>query len=315
MRTVPLIVLAHEGPSVRAYLARMRHAGLRPDRIVLMVQGRHPVTKKPLGWWLPRRARMWYAEKAQEHAHNYWPRRIRAKHPRLVEAMIREMQRVCHDAAGLIDEMLGEFRYERYAANVDRVLVRNLRDGALAEVLSGLAPGAVLYTGGGIVPRTILGIAGLRILHVHPGHLPEVRGADGLLWSTLVRGRPGMSCFYMNAGIDTGDIILARDYPPLCFNVPAGHRPDHRTLYRAIFSFCDPLLRAELLVDQVLGSPGDLGALPAVRQDPSEGNTYHFMHPALRQVALARLFRQSAPAVETASCLCRGGTRTACFCP
>ena len=301
MRTVPLIVLAHEGPSVRAYLARMGRAGLRPRRIVLMVQSRHPVTKKPLGRWLPHRARLWYAEKVREQAYNHWPRWIRAKHPRLVDAMIREMQRVCHDPAGLIAEMLGEFRYERYAANVDRVLVRDLRDGALAEVLSGLVPGTVLYTGGGIVPRTVLDIAGLRILHVHPGHLPEVRGADGLLWSTLVRGRPGMSCFYMDAGIDTGDIILARDYPPLCFDVPAEHRPDDRTLYRAIFSFCDPLLRAELLVDQVLGSPGDLDALPAVPQGPSEGDTYHFMHPALRRVVLARLFRQRAPAVETTS--------------
>ena len=62
------------------------------------------------------------------------------------------------------------------------------------------------------------------------------------------------------------------------------------TLYRALFSFIDPLIRAELLVADVLEPADDLGALPATPQDLSTGITYHFMHPIVRSRALGELF-------------------------
>jgi hypothetical protein len=148
----------------------------------------------------------------------------------------------------------------------------------------------VLFTGGGILPAGVIDLPGLRFLHVHPGHLPFVRGADGLLWSILVRGRPATSCFYLAAGLDTGDVVAVRDYPPLSFDLGSRRRPDDQTLYRAVFSFIDPLLRADMLVNGVLNAGVDLPHLETTPQDPSRGVTYHFLHPRLRERALARLF-------------------------
>ena len=37
-RQIPLTVLAWEGPQARAYLARMKRAGMSPERIILMIK-------------------------------------------------------------------------------------------------------------------------------------------------------------------------------------------------------------------------------------------------------------------------------------
>jgi len=295
MKTLPLTVLVHEGPSARAYLARMRQAGLCPARILLMIQSRHPTTGKTLGRWLPGRVRAWYAEKAQRQSQNHWPRWIKTRHPHLVEAVVGGLNQVCDEPETLLAEMLSPFRYEDYAETVERVMVAGLRDPALVVALSRLSPATVLFTGGGIIPRQVLEIAGVRFLHVHPGYLPHVRGADGVLWSTLLRGRPAMSCFYMAPGIDVGHIIAARDYPAVRFDLNGTPRPDDQTLYRTLFSFYDPLLRADFLVrhvldGQTLDGQTDLSDLPAEPQNPNAGVTYHFMHPRLRSRVLSHLF-------------------------
>ncbi|MFQ5916309.1 MAG: formyltransferase family protein [Candidatus Binatia bacterium] len=290
MKTLPLSVLAYAGPQVRAYLSRIRRAGLKPQRILLIVQSHHPVTKKPIGGWLPGTIRMRYTEKYQEYIQNYWPVRIKASYPYLVDAMVKEINQICGDPTGLITEMLGDFKYESYADQIERTLVQDLRDRTLVNAFTNMGPETVLFTGGGILPSILLDIPGLKFLHVHPGYLPYVRGADGLLWSTLVRGRPGVSCFYMASGLDTGDIIAREDFPPLSFDISAHKRPDDQTLYRTIFAFYDPLLRAEMLVTKVLSQENELSTLPAISQDLSKGITYHFMHRMLRRKALEHIF-------------------------
>lgn len=288
MRTLPLTVLAHEGPQSRAYLARMRRAGLRAELVILVVPERHPATGKPVGRWILRGLRTRYAERVHELAQNHWPRQIRRRHPALVEAIATGLEGSVSDPASLIEETVGRFRYEDYAERVSRALVAGLHDPAL-EPLVARSP-AVLYTGGGILRRNLLELPGVRFLHVHPGRLPHVRGADGALWSLLARGRRGASCFYMDSGIDTGPVIAADELERPRISVAGLARPDDAVLYRALFAYVDPLWRAEYLVERVLASGMDPGRLSARAQDPGQGLTYHFMHPSLRREALARLF-------------------------
>jgi hypothetical protein len=298
MKSLPLTVLAWDGPQARAYLSRMRLAGLKPDRILLPVLNRHPVTRKPIGKWLPGRLRLRFLEKNLELANNYWPRRLRLSHPVLAGAMINEVKRLCEPVETVIDEMTGRFRYECYGNGVERVLVSGLSDPALSDALLRMKSGTVLFTGGGILRSNLLKLPGFQFLHVHPGYLPYVRGADGLLWSFLVRGRLGMSAFYMSSEIDTGDLIVAEEYSPVFFDLSGKSRPDDEYLYRAIFSFFDPVLRAEFLVSRVLTGGRDLSCSPSVAQDLSKGVTYHFMNPRLREKALVLMFRTGKRASE-----------------
>ncbi|MBI3928072.1 MAG: hypothetical protein HY319_21190 [Armatimonadetes bacterium] len=281
-RIMPWTVLATEGPLARAYLCRARRAGFSFRRILLLVSSRHPATGKPIASWLPRALRRMVAEMVGSQSQNYWPVTLRRTQPQLVQSITAGMKEVCPDCGPLLEEMYGSFRWEDHGP-VERLLVDGLA-GAAPSLQEGER---VLYTGGGIVPAALVRRASL--VHVHPGHLPHVRGADGLLWSTLVRGRPGMSCFVMTEGIDTGDLLAAADLPLLEFPL-RGARPDDAALYRSLFSFCDPVLRAEFLITRIL--PGD-GADPQP-QDAGQGTTYHFMHPALRERVLRTLFPGSA---------------------
>jgi hypothetical protein len=291
MKTLPLCVLAYEGPQCRAYLSRMRAAGLRPARILLVVLARHPATRAPVGAWLPGFLRVPYARRAQEHAQNYWPRRIRAERPGLFAAVSRALSALAPDAGADLARMAGRFDYADYADQVETVLADGLNDPRVRDALSRVPERTVLFTGGGILKAALLGLPDKRFLHVHPGTLPHVKGADGMLWSLLVRGVPGFSCFWMNPGLDTGPIVHAEDSPRLEIELPPGERPDDLTLYRALFSYCDPLLRADFLVRNILIPYADrLEALPSAPQHADQGLTYAFMHPALRSRALRILF-------------------------
>ena len=66
-----------------------------------------------------------------------------------------------------------------------------------------------IYTGGGILKNRILNTKN-KFFHIHPGYLPEVRGADGLLWSAKLFDCFGVSFFQMNNEIDQGKIIVKK---------------------------------------------------------------------------------------------------------
>jgi SAM-dependent methyltransferase len=94
----------------------------------------------------------------------------------------------------------------------------------------------------------------------------------------------------MTPGLDDGDVLAAKELPPVPVALPPGAQYDDDTLYRALFSFIDPLIRAELLVADVLEPAADVGSLRGVPQDTQTGITYHFMHPLVRARALRELF-------------------------
>jgi SAM-dependent methyltransferase len=297
-RTLPLTVLAWEGPQARAYLVRMRRAGLQPERVILMVRDAGAEKRgKPAGRPSGR------AERAQDRSHNFHPYAIRKDSPQLVDAISAAMAAVVDDPSALYSEMFDGFDYRDRATHFHRVGANSYRDPSVVAALADAKAETVLFTGGGIVPPAVFEVPGVRLIHVHTGFLPHVRGADVLLWSQLVRGRPGVSAFFMTPGLDDGDVLAAKELAPLKITLPPGTRVDDDTLYRAMFSFVDPLIRAELLVADVLEPADDVLTLAATPQDLTTGITYHFMHPIVRSRALNELFEvppiSAAAALET----------------
>ena len=75
------------------------------------------------------------------------------------------------------------------------------------------SPDLIIFTGGNILRKEILGLPRLGILNVHLGFLPEVRGMSSPEWS-LLQGVPlGITFHYMDAGIDTGPILRRYEFP------------------------------------------------------------------------------------------------------
>ena len=106
-------MLAWEGPQARAYLVRMARAGLRPERIVVMV--RHPVAER-LGAapGVGGLALEWGA-RTQDRRHNFHPYRIRKDRPELVAAITRDLAAVVPAPGELLTAMYDGFDYRSYA--------------------------------------------------------------------------------------------------------------------------------------------------------------------------------------------------------
>ncbi len=67
---------------------------------------------------------------------------------------------------------------------------------------------------GQIIPQSIIDIAPLGIINVHASLLPELRGAAPIQWS-IARGYPrtGVTTMRIDAGLDTGDMLLRAETP------------------------------------------------------------------------------------------------------
>jgi hypothetical protein len=273
MKTLPLALLVFRGgcPVTEAYLAYLRLHGLRPELIMAIdYVGEGPRAKRLrrlLGQWLAARLL-----------------RLRRNRAARVPAQLADVLQ----KAWQVRLTPGRERdYEAEAQRVLRLTVDSYADPRLLDAMRGSGVRTFLYCSGGRVPAELFQ-QDFRILHIHPGVVPHVRGSDGLLWSLLARGRPGASCFYMDAGIDTGRLIATAEYESPRW---PGLRAEPGALYHALLQCYDPHLRASLLVSVLERlSPGqDLADLEADVQPHGSGGHYYTMHPELRARVLARL--------------------------
>ena len=81
------------------------------------------------------------------------------------------------------------------------------------ETLRSLAPDCMVVVGyGQIVPQSVIDIPPHGIVNVHASLLPKYRGAAPIQWA-IANGesRTGVTTMRIDAGLDTGDILLARE--------------------------------------------------------------------------------------------------------
>lgn len=186
-------------------------------------------------------------------------------------------------------DYFSEFDWQKYTAEVLNFTAEDFNDPFLQKVLDNEKCQNFLYTNGGIVPPSVLEKRKRRIFHIHPGIVPYVKGSDGLLWSALTRDKVGASCFYMDAGIDTGTIIQTKEWVIPHFSNEPIEGLDLDTLYRALLYSFDPHLRAELFSEVVENFYSSLNEIPSKVQKPQEGRTYYAMHPQIKLYALEKM--------------------------
>jgi len=286
--TDALTILAVEGPVLRAYASALRHAGVCPRRVISIAPKYDLVTRKELGRWVPKSLRPVYACKIDEYRQNYWPRRLKRTSPELVDLMSDALAARFPYFQSFFNALERPLNYRGWVGTHDSLAVDGLSDPALAEALAGSK--TVLFTGGGRVPASLLAMPGVRFLHVHPGLMPYIRGADGLLWSTLVRGRPGRTAFFMTSSLDAGPILHAEEVELMRFCLHGKARPGDHTLYRAVYSYYDPCFRAELAAQLLKHKLSESVREHDVRSQ-NEGCVFPFMSGRLRAAALSRIFR------------------------
>lgn len=266
--------------TTRVYLHYLHKAGLRPRRLWL-------VDFRAAPRWIAAAGRLFGAARVN---------RLRAFERRVAAASAPDFVALCEAlqrSAGFdVVDLFSNIDGRDVADEVRSLTVADYDDPALHAHIFANTDTAFLYTNGGIVPPRVLDRPGVRIFHVHPGIVPLVRGSDCLLWSCLDRRRVGVSCFYMSAGIDEGDLLGQREFPlpdvsPLrSYLIP--ERED--TAYRALLFALDPHYRAQLFTEVVAAAGGgDLRRCAAVRQPAARRPAYLWMHPAMRLYTMKSL--------------------------
>lgn len=126
-----------------------------------------------------------------------------------------------------------------------------------------------IFTGGGILKHGILN-SGARFIHLHPGIVPYYRGSTCFYYSIINEDSSGVTAYFMDEKIDTGDIIYQKKFP----------KPN----YQFIDEVYDPYIRSETLIDVL--SEQMISNIKTVKQNPSEGETYFIIHPVLKHISI-----------------------------
>ena len=92
--------------------------------------------------------------------------------------------------------------------------VRLRRPEAVAELAAFQADIIVVFAYGQILPQTVLDLPRLACLNIHASLLPRWRGAAPIQAAILAGDAvSGHTIMFMDAGLDTGDILLQRSIP------------------------------------------------------------------------------------------------------
>lgn len=157
--------------------------------------------------------------------------------------------------------------------------VRRLDDPA---PLRSLSPDVVLLVGADLVPASLLAVPRLGTINAHYGLLPAYRGMNVAEWSVYHGDPVGVTVHLVDAGVDTGPILVEERIALEPGDTFASLRRKQRELAARL------LVRAAFALHDGTARP--------MPQAAHEGRQYYRMHPALRRVADARLRAQAAGA-------------------
>jgi len=161
-------------------------------------------------------------------------------------------------------------------------VVNDHNNTAAQQLLREWRPDAVAFTGGGLIRRVILDIPRIGVINCHLGLLPRYRGMDVVEWPVLEHsdGEPlpiGLTAHLMDAGVDTGTILLQRR-----IDVRPGDT------FEAIRTRIEPIM-VEMMLETIRGFRDD--RLTTVPQRLDEGRQYFVLHPRMYARAETRLGR------------------------
>jgi folate-dependent phosphoribosylglycinamide formyltransferase PurN len=139
------------------------------------------------------------------------------------------------------------------------------------------SPDLVIFTGGDILREEFLKVPRLGVLNSHLALLPEIRGMSSPEWSLLTDVPLGVTIHYMDRGIDTGPILLRREFSS------ANECASLSDLRHRMIAF-----GIELVEEVVVGlKEGTISAKP--QSDRDKDNQFFVMHEQLKLAAARRL--------------------------
>ncbi|OLB59060.1 MAG: hypothetical protein AUH96_14845 [Nitrospirae bacterium 13_2_20CM_2_61_4] len=174
------------------------------------------------------------------------------------------------------------------AEGIPVVVVGSLSTAEAVEAVRKLAPDLAIHAGAGILRPPLLAVPRLGTLNAHMGILPRYRGMNVAEWACFESSPVGCSVHFIDAGIDTGDIVCVQSLDVRDVRSIAELR---RRVDAAQIALLGEVARRVVMSER----------LPRRPQDPREGVQYFRMHPELAAILEAEL-RSPAPLLASAAC-------------
>lgn len=146
------------------------------------------------------------------------------------------------------------------------------RDEAFVQELKRYNPDAIVVVAfGQILPESILHMTKYGCINVHASLLPQYRGASPIQWA-VIDGckKTGVTTMLMDEGIDTGDILMVREYE-LAKKETGGSLFDKLSL-----------LGAELLIETLKGMETD--SIKPIKQDDEKSSYVKMLTKAMGHI-------------------------------
>ena len=157
----------------------------------------------------------------------------------------------------------------------DHAKVPNHNSELCRQYLEAYRPDLVVLGGTRILDPSVLAIPERGTINAHPGLLPWLRGSSSVAWALYKDMAIGSTVHFVEAGIDTGPILLRRA-------LPVYRGQTYEQIVRGVLTLSGTLM-AEAL--ELLAS-GDPSTTP---QDPAVGETLRVIPPEYLEVAKTKL--------------------------
>lgn len=152
---------------------------------------------------------------------------------------------------------------------------KNVNSPEFISFLQNQASCTYIYSGisGCILLPKLLHESGKKFIHAHGGDAPRYSGSTAFYYSMLEIGSIGATVFWMDEGLDTGDIIGKLNATP----------------YEEIEidRIQDPVIRAEALA--IVVAKISNGTITVLQQENAQRVTYHVIHPVLKHLSLKKI--------------------------
>ena len=168
--------------------------------------------------------------------------------------------------------------FKKYGVKL--VYCESLNDKIVEETLKKHDEKLVVFTGGGIIRKNILDVAGDGIINCHMGILPKYKGMDLPEWCVLENclDELGITLHFMDKGIDTGHILKM-------VKIPLGDIDNMKTLRNKF----EPVMVNAMVetVDEYLK-----GKITPSQQPTHQKRQYFIVHEKLYQLMDKKLKKQ-----------------------
>lgn len=255
MKIIPYTLIAHPSYYTRAILEVLKSKGLAFEKIIAVFH------RKYLGQL-----------KEQEEAN---------------KKELVEIQKVIFENAELQIPFFEPIDFENYTQNLEVIDTFPFFPEELKERLDSKITYFFSYLG--ICPSDFLERA--KILHIHSGIIPPIRGSHCLFWSLLYRGVPGYSLFYLSNGIDCGEVVYRHEFREALPNLSSIKYP-LPLVTQSLLSYYDTYLRARVFANFLLEKTRD--NLTDLSTFKHKNREFFSMDLALQKATLEKFFQYRA---------------------